>query len=375
MVFIPQKKKKNDILLRGEEFPKINGAIVNNRRESYTDNLEEWFEKNKFKSKSFSNINRLLEYKKEKKQTISLVIPTLNEEDTIENTINTLKSRLMDKYPLIDEILVVDSGSTDKTRELAIKSGANFYSALEILKRYSSAKGKGENLWKSLCVTNGSIIVFIDADIKNIHPRLVYGLVGPLLTNNKIGYTKAFYRYYKSEEETEKTRGWGRMTELLIRPLINLFFPQLSGIIQPSSGQFAGRREVLEKIPFFTGYGVELGLLIDIQKRFGLSKIAQVDLVKVNHRHRDASYKGVMAFGILQVFSKRANELGKLILFRNIRKIYRTFEVCEDGKLTDYRLKKIIVSEKERPPMITIGSYRKKYKKEPSWILTEKKRV
>lgn len=325
--------------------------------------LEDWFEKNKFKAQSFSNLKRLLRLKREKKQTISLVIPTLNEKETVGNVIRVIKSKLMDKFGLIDEIVVVDSGSTDRTEKIVKSSGAKFFLASDILKRYGPAKGKGENLWKSLYATEGSILVFLDADIKNIHPRFIYGLVGPLLTHDKIAYTKAFYRYYKKLGVREKIRGWGRMTELLLRPLLNMFFPELTGIIQASSGQSAGRRKILEKLSFFTGYGVELGLLTEIKEKFGLKSIAQVDLGKLRHRYRDTGDKGLMGFGILQVFCKKANLLGKLILLDKIRKSYRLIEYSEEEDTPAYKIKKVSLKEKERPPMVTVKSYRRKFNK------------
>jgi len=289
-----------------------------------------------------------------------LVIPTLNEEDTIGKTIATFKSKLMEDHRLLDEIVVIDSGSTDKTEEIVKSYSARFYQASKILKSLPPATGKGENLWKALFVTKGDLIVYVDADIGNIHPRFAYGLLGPLLLKDEIGYTKSFYRYYLKEGGMETIRGWGRMTELLLRPAINMFFPHLSGIIQPSSGQFAGRREILEKVPFFAGYGVELGLLIDIYERFGLESIAQVDLVKVTHRHRDQEYKGKMSFGILQVLSKRADQLDPTFEFKQIRRTYRTIESIVDEDTVSYGLKKFHIEEIERPPMITVDSYKQK---------------
>jgi glycosyltransferase involved in cell wall biosynthesis len=319
--------------------------------------LNEWFRINKFMSREIADIEKLIELKRKKRKKISLVIPTLNEEATIDKTITTFKSRLIENFPLIDEIVVIDSGSSDKTEEIVRKKSVKFYRAEKILKKFSRARGKGENLWKALYVTKGDIILYVDADIGNIHPRFAYGLLGPLLVDDKIGYTKSFYRYYLKDGEAETIRGWGRMTELLIRPAINMFFPHLSGIIQPSSGQFAGRREILEKVPFFTSYGVELGLLIDIYERFGLKSIAQVDLVKVTHRHRDQEYKGKMAFGILQVLSKRADQLDPTFQFKQIRKTYRTIESFTDQDPIHYGLKKLYIEEIERPPMITVDEY------------------
>ena len=186
-------------------------------------------------------------------------------------------------------------------------------------------------------------------------------MVGPLLTNDKIDYTKSFYKYYKRSRQKEKITGWGRITELVMRPLLNMFFPELSVVIQPSAGQFAGRREILEKLSFCTGYGVEFALLIDIVGKFGLEKMAQVDLVKLTHRHRDIGDKGLMAFRILQVFCKKAEELGKMIVLDKKKELYRTVEYIKEDNVSNYKIKKSFPKEKYRPPMITIKGYRRKF--------------
>lgn len=326
--------------------------------------VAEWFDKNRFKASSFSNIKKLVKLKRKQKLAISLVIPTRNEVSTVEKIVRVLKEKLMDRYKLIDEIIVVDSGSTDKTREVAKKAGATVYLDTDILKRKANFRGKGENLWKSLYVTKGDIICWIDADIKNIHPRFVYGLVGPLLTNKKIKFVKPFYRRPIKVGDKIQPLGGGRVTEILIRPLFNMYFPRLTGFIQPLSGEGAARREILERIPYFTGYGVETGMLIDIIKKFSLNDIAQVNLIRRVHRNQSLSQLSNMAFAILQVFVKRANRLGKLILVQDIRNKYRLIE-RNNG---EYLLKNKRIEEKQRPPIITVEEYRKKFKKEPRWV-------
>ncbi|MFP4112655.1 MAG: glucosyl-3-phosphoglycerate synthase [Candidatus Woesearchaeota archaeon] len=327
--------------------------------------VEEWFEKNKFKAKSFSDIKRLIKLKKEQNLKISLCVPTLNEGATIGKVIDILKSRLMDEHKLIDEFIVVDSGSTDNTKDETEKRGVTFFSASKVLKNYGDLKGKGENLWKSLYVTTGDIIVWVDADIKNIHPRFVYGLVGPLLTHPNISFVKAFYQRPIKVGEELVPLGGGRVTELTIRPLFNMYFPRLSGFIQPLSGEYAGRRYHLERIPFFTGYGVETGMLIDFVKKFGLKSIAQVDLVKRVHRNSPLASLSRMAFGILQVFAKRANALGKYILVRKPRDTIRIIEHRRDGS---HNLVKRKIVDVERPPMIIIDEYRERFKLDPEWV-------
>ncbi|MFC2016506.1 glucosyl-3-phosphoglycerate synthase [Chloroflexota bacterium] len=326
--------------------------------------VAEWFNANRYKAVSFSDIKKLVQLKRKQKLAISLVIPTFNEEKTIEDIISTLKEEFIKNYRLVDEIVVVDSGSKDQTREIAKKSGAAVYLASEILKGKGNYRGKGENLWKSLYVTKGDIICWIDADIKNIHPRFVYGLVGPLLTKKKLMYIKPFYKRPLRVGGSLQPLGGGRVTEILIKPLFNMYFPRLTGFIQPLSGEGAARREILERIPFFTGYGVETAMLIDIVKKFGLKCIAQIDLFKRVHRNQSLAQLSNMAFAILQVFVKRANRLGKLISVQDIKSKYKIIKRL-DG---EYILKNKKIEEKQRPPMITISQYRKKFKKEPKWV-------
>jgi len=323
--------------------------------------VSEWFNKNKFHYKEFSDIKKLVDLKNKQKLTISLGIPTLNEEATIGKIVSVMKSELMDKHKLLDEIAIIDSGSTDKTREVARAAGAKTFAAKKALKEERAFYGKGENLWKSLFLLKGDIIVWIDADIKNIHPRFVYGLIGPLLHHKSIGFVKAFYERPLKVEDIIKPAGGGRVTELTIRPLFNMFFPRLSGFIQPLSGEYAGRREILEKVPFFTGYGVETGLLIDTWKRFGLRRMAQVDLVKRIHRNQSLYALTKMAYGILGVFSIRATQFGKLI---SAREKFRTKIRLPKKKDGEYFLEEKVVIEKERPPIVTLMKYRKKFGKE-----------
>jgi len=329
--------------------------------------VDEWFQKNSFRSKSFSDVKKLVQLKRKQKKTISVVIPTLNEEKTIASIVSILKKSLMDKRKLVDEIIVIDSGSTDKTKEEAEKAGAAFVYSKDVLKRQGFYKGKGENMWKSLYAAKGDIIVWIDGDIRNFHTRFVYGLVGPLLTQKNIGFTKAFYQRPIKVGKELRPLGGGRVTEILIRPLFNMYFPRLSGFIQPLSGEYAIKREIAERMSFFTGYSIETALLIDIEKKFGLRVMAQVDLVKRIHRNQSLLSLSNMAFGILQVFAKRANTLGKLIQVQKPKKVYRTIESAKENSRIIYSLKKKPIPEVQRDPIITVNQYRKKFKKNPEW--------
>jgi glucosyl-3-phosphoglycerate synthase len=325
----------------------------------------EWFERYRFNSADFSDIEKLVELKKKQKQTISLVIPTLNEEATVGKIISVLKRTLMKKHKLIDEIVVIDSGSTDNTEKVVKEQGVAFYKASNILKKYGNYRGKGENLWKALYLTKGSIICWVDADIKNIHPRFVYGLVGPLLMHKNLKYIKPFYKRPIKVGDRLEPLGGGRVTELLIRPLFNMYIPSLAYFIQPLSGEGAARRSALERIPYFTGYGVETAMLIDMMKKYGLASMAQVDLLKRVHRNRSLAQLSKMAFAILKVFAKRANTLGKLIHVGEIKDVYRIIKAGGNGH---YSINKLVIGDKQRPPIITIPEYRKKFKKEPFWM-------
>src|SRR5690606_35040384 len=228
----------------------------------------------------------LLALKERHGLTISVGLPTLNEEKTVGTVIKRVKGALMDRVPLIDQLVVIDSDSEDRTIEIATEPGVPVVKHPEILPETGTHVGKGEALWKSLHVLDGDIVAWIDTDISNIQPRFVYGLLGPLLREPKIQYVKGFYQRPIKQGDILQAEGGGRVTELMARPLITLFFPELSGMIQPLSGEYAGRRELLERLPFFTGYAVEIGLLIDILEQAGLSAIGQVDLERRIHRNQ-----------------------------------------------------------------------------------------
>lgn len=315
---------------------------------------DRWIKSNTFHYKSFCDLNRLVQLKARKGLKISLCLPTLNEEKTIAKELVIFRSELMARYPLLDEIVVVDSGSTDETREVARTFGADVYKAADILPHLPAYTGKGENLWKALFITRGDIIVYLDADIKNIHHRFVYGLLGPLLTHDHIKYTKAFYdRPIASLDKTIRPTGGGRVTELVIRPLFSLFFPELTQIIQPLSGEYAGFREVFEQIPFPIGYGVETSMILDIHQKWGLDVIAQVDLEKRVHRNQDTKALGKMAFAIMKTFINRKIAMGMIELKEMM------YDDMIQYTLVKNRIEPDIVTIKgvERPPMVEIPEY------------------
>lgn len=317
--------------------------------------LDQWLEEKTFHHSDFSDVAELVRLKREQGVTISLCFPTLNEEKTIGHEIKILKQSLMDQQPLIDEIGIVDSGSTDRTREIARSAGATVFWADDCLQELGPLKGKGENLWKTLYFFNGDIIVWVDADIRNIHPRFVYGLVGPLLTSPEIGYVKAFYRR-PIKVGRRMVAGGGRVTELLVRPFLSLLFPDLSMLAQPLSGEYAGRRSLLERVPFFTGYGVEVGLLIDIEQRFGIQTIAQVDMDLRIHRNQDIESLRRMSYAILSVLMTRSEQVGKLALLEGLG--HRLHVIKREGNAYLHDVQEVY--GKERPPMISVPAYQKR---------------
>ena len=288
-----------------------------------------------------------------------MCIPTLNEEQTIGKEIVIFRSELMTRHPLIDEIAVIDSGSSDQTREIAASFGADVYLSEEILPKEGMKRGKGENLWKAIYQLKGDIIVYIDADIKNVHPRFAYGLLAPLIYRPEVQYVKAFYERPLAVSQDVRPSGGGRVTEILIRPLFSLFFPDLASIIQPLSGEYAVRRNVLESIPFPIGYGVETSHLIDVYAMHGLKAFAQTDLDQRVHRNQATRDLAKMAFGILQTFLRRLEARNNIGQLPSMELVLQQFQIRED----EYERIEHRIEEEERPPMISLEPYRKKFNK------------
>jgi len=321
--------------------------------------VDKWFAENTFNSNEFSNLKQLMAFKEDQGITISLALPALNEELTVGKVITTIKKALMDNVPLLDEIILIDSDSTDQTRQIAKDLGIPVHIHQEILPKLGTRRGKGEALWKSLLVTKGDIIAWIDTDIANIHPRFVYGIIGPLLLNPSIQFVKGFYRRPLRVGKKVQISGGGRVTELAARPLLNLFYPELSGVIQPLSGEYAGRRELLEKVPFFSGYGVETGLLIDVLERHGLRALAQVDLMERIHHNQDLEALSKMSFAIIQTVLRKLESRYERAFIEDVNKTMKLIRYSRG----DYYLDLEEVAELERPPMITLPEYKKLFKR------------
>jgi glucosyl-3-phosphoglycerate synthase len=318
--------------------------------------VDRWFGESSREYTEFSDLRRLVELKERRGLSISAVLPTLNEAETIGPIVRTARRELMKVWPLIDELLVIDSDSDDDTRRIAEGEGARVVIHQQVLPRYGAYIGKGEALWKSLYETSGDLVAWCDTDVREWDPRFLYGTLGPLLTEPRLGYVKAYYQRPIVQGGVLTAGGGGRVTELVARPLINLFFPELSGYIQPLSGEYAGRREFLEDIPFFTSYAVEIGHLIDLVDRLGIEGMGQVDLEIRHHRNQDLEGLTKMAFVIMQAVMKRLEERGRTTLFGELG----TSMKLPRSAGPELSLDVFDLADVERPPMSQVPEYRRK---------------
>lgn len=290
-------------------------------------------------------LDQLLERKRAAGTTVSVVLPALDEEATVGEIVSVIRRDLIDglPHPLVDELVVVDSGSTDRTAEVAAKAGARVVHRDGILPRLPALPGKGEVLWRSLLATRGDIVCFVDADLRDFSSAFVSGIVGPLLTDPGVEFVKAMY-----DRPLGNAPGQGgRVTELVARPLLNLHWPQLAGFVQPLGGEYAVRRSLLERLPFPVGYGVELGLLVDALHTVGLEALAQVDVGVRLHRHQDGQALGRMAAAIYRT------ALVRLSRGHHVRPELTQFERGPQGFVP----RTYPVDTEERPPMAGIKEY------------------
>jgi glucosyl-3-phosphoglycerate synthase len=270
-------------------------------------------------------------------QRISVCLPARNEQATVGTIVSRIRESLVKRVALVDEIVVMDDGSSDETARVALDAGAVVIDAADVLTGHGRDPGKGRALWKSIYASHGDIVVWCDADVSNFAPHFVTGLLGPLLTDTEVAYVKGFYRRPLSAAGD----GGGRVTELVARPLLSLFFPELTSFVQPLSGEYAGRRWLFEKVPFVAGYGVEVGLLIDIAAGWGTHAMAQVDLGTRLHRNRTLNELGPQAMTIMQVILRRA----------------LPGAVDDDGRLIRPGMAPTEVHADELPPMSTVAGY------------------
>lgn len=241
---------------------------------------------------------------------VSVVIPARNEEETVGEIVATIHDALVRDVPLVEEIVVVDSRSEDRTADVARAAGARVVCQDEMTRGLPRMEGKGDALWAGLAAAQGDVVAFVDADLRNFRPHFVTGLVGPLLTDPSVAFVKGFYHRPLEGASGIERDGGGRVTELMARPLLNLFWPELAGFVQPLAGEYAGRRAVLERLPFVSGYGVEIAMLIDLLDMVGLDALAQVDLGERHHRNQQTEALGRMAAQILFTAWSRLHRKG-----------------------------------------------------------------
>src|SRR5437879_2914368 len=290
---------------------------------------EEWFRKRTYHHSQFSDLSALVGAKRGR--TVSVCLPTRNEAPTVGTVVRRIREELRERVPLVDEIVVMDSMSTDGTVEAAREAGAVLHQDRDGLPELGPLGGKGDAMWQALFGGSGDGSVLSAADIRNFDPRFVYGLLGPLLLEPEVQYVKALYERPIEANAGIAATGGGRVTELVARPLLNLFFPELVALIQPLSGEYAGTRELFESVPFFTGYGVEFGLLVDILQRIGLDGLAQVDVDVRIHRNQAVTELSRMAFSVLQADVLRLRSLGRMELHGDMERLFHQFVAGPDG--------------------------------------------
>jgi glucosyl-3-phosphoglycerate synthase len=250
-------------------------------------------------------LDGLLAAKERSGTRISVVIPARNEERTVADVVGPLATELVTAAGLVDELVVMDSDSTDGTAAVAARAGAAVYRTRDVAAGLGSYRGKGEALWKSLLVTTGDLLVFVDADLTQWGPHFVTGLLGPLLADERVQLVKGFYERVRTESDGSTSTEGGRVTELVARPLLSLWWPELADVVQPLAGEWAARRELMESLAVPVGYGVELAVLLDTAARHGLDALAQVDLGSRAHRHQANHDLALMAAELMVVAQRR----------------------------------------------------------------------
>ncbi|MEC3976682.1 glucosyl-3-phosphoglycerate synthase [Amycolatopsis sp. H20-H5] len=286
---------------------------------------------------------------------VSVVIPARNEEATVGAIVTAIRTQLAEALPLVDEILVVDSHSTDRTAEVAASAGADVVAQDDVFPGLDGLAGKGEALWKGVAATTGDIVVFVDGDLYDFTCDYVTGLLGPLLTDPSVAYVKGFYHRPLVGKHGTEADGGGRVTELVARPLLNMYWPELAGFVQPLAGEYAGRREVLESIPFVANYGVEVGHLIDLLELRGLDALAQVDLGHRVHRHQSTQALGRMAGQIMLTLVDRLERYGRLVSAHPPATLLAQFQRGGSGDGVERELVLTDLTCAQRPPLVSLA--------------------
>jgi len=282
---------------------------------------------------------------------ISVGLPALNEAATIGPICRSISQELMGYTDLVDDLVVLDGSSVDETALRAEAAGAHVVDVSQLMPQVPPYPGKGDSLWRSLTRLPGDIIVWIDADIRNFQPHFITRLVAPLLMDPGVDFVKGFYERPIEIGGVLHGSGGGRVTELLARPLLDMFFPELGGFVQPLAGEYAGRADALRRVPFFSGYSVEVGLLIDLLDAIGLDGMAQIDLGTRIHRNRPLEELTPMAYAIGRTILRRAEERGRIKSAID----YPTHPLLVRDRAG--RLEALFIDEVERPPIALVPPY------------------
>ncbi|MBA3424891.1 MAG: glucosyl-3-phosphoglycerate synthase [Rubrobacter sp.] len=321
----------------------------------------DWFRHRSYDFGDFSGVNALAGRKRDLGLTVSLVLPCRNVADTvggIVDQIHAVNEQAPLGSPLIDQILAVDADSEDGTAKVAASKGAEVYSENELIPNLGGAHGKGDAMWRSLSVTSGDLVMYVDADTRDFKPQFVYGILGPILSVPQVRYVKAAYRRPFKSSETVEVDGGGRVTELSAKPLFNLFYPELSGFVQPLAGEFVADAELFRSIPFMTGYAVETSIMIDVLKKVGLGAMAQVDLGTRQNRHQPLRDLSRMSYAVLRAVARRLRQDGRLDQARdpNLPDSLFQFSDYHHAVATPegLRIQEYVEELVERPPMAEI---------------------
>jgi glucosyl-3-phosphoglycerate synthase len=282
---------------------------------------------------------------------ITVCLPALNEQETIGRICTTIRRYLMDEQPIVHELLVLDSGSDDETAAAAERAGAIVHRASDLMPKFGPSVGKGDTLWRSLSVATGEIIVWLDSDTRNFAPHFVTALIEPLLRNSSVAMAKAFYERPLDGASVDSPLYGARVTELVARPLLNMFFPELKDIVQPLAGEYAARASVLRHLPFFAGYGVEIGLLIDLTRGIGRKYLTQVNLGRREHRNRPTIELGTSAFEVMHAILTRADEMGRLKLGDPLPNRLLQFIPAGTGRVEARESRSVVI---QRPPLTAV---------------------
>jgi glucosyl-3-phosphoglycerate synthase len=283
-------------------------------------------------------------------QRVAVVLPARNEAATVGDIVAAIRAEHGGRTPLVDEVIVVDSGSEDATAAIAAESGARVVSLGDVLADFEPRLGKGEAMWRGVAATDADVVVFVDADLESFDPGFVVALLGPLLADPDVAFVKAAYDRPPLDPSVP-SNGGGRVTELMARPWLSAFWPELAGVLQPLAGEYAARTSLLRRLPFRCGYGVDLGLLLDTYRLAGLDAIAQVDLRRRWHRHSDLPSLGRMASEVMHTALDRLVAEGRLPADLPV-----ATELWQPERLEgSVALRSHDVDVAERPPLISIN--------------------